>query len=132
MNQEIKPEDYLGIEFSKFQSRMRQLALSSPKEYFELQSKVSETAKDQAVKSMYKTIFELLRNGKSYDPATGATDDIDAKLGKIGMSTQIVNQLALNISSTLNDFIDEEIIEKILPTSYTKIAELKTSLQAQK
>ena len=77
---------------------------------------------------MYKTIYNFLRNGQSLggDDISESAVPPAEKLGIVGMPTQLINQEALNITSTLNDFIDD-LVEKILPTNYTKLAEAKTA-----
>ncbi len=133
MNQIIDPEDYLGLQYQKFQSTIRQKALSDPKGYFAIQQAVISSLKTQLVKDMYKTIYNFLRNGQSLggDDISESAIPPAEKLGIVGMPTQLINQEALNITSTLNDFIDD-LVEKILPTNYTKLAEAKTAIQAQK
>jgi hypothetical protein len=135
----IDPENYLSIEFNKFQSQMRQLALSDPKNYFALQQKVSTDLKTAAVKNLYATIYWFMKegtkataDGKSDTSGTGAIiKDSAGTVYRPSYPVQKINQEALDITNTLNEYLDD-LIEKIIPTSFTKIAEIKSVVNAQK
>ena len=63
----LETDDVLGFTCAEYVSKVRGLALSKPSEYFELRANVMKKVKSDAVKNLYKSIFNVLSRGTDVD-----------------------------------------------------------------
>ena len=121
-NFKINTSDYLGIEHEAYKTKLFQLALTKPDDYFKLREEGFSKVKGDAVANQYDVYYNLLSEGKD---STGAHIVIGAdfqKLFKPCVPLQETNQFALKASKTI-DAICEEAIEMLIPMDYKEIAE---------
>ena len=123
-NFRIDTGDYLGIEHEAYKTKLFQLALTDPDEYFKLREKVLEIVKKDAVSNQYDVYYNLLSEGKTSGgiPIVNALGQKYVKLFKPCVPLQETNQFALKASKTI-DAICEEAIELLIPMDYKDIAE---------
>ena len=104
----------LSIEFQSFSRKARNLALSNPKKYGEVQDKLSESLRSATAKNLYKIVYEFLKKG-NIPTAVGAFDTIDnvvgaVALGPIGYPEERLVQIALNLTETVDKELDKLIL----------------------
>ena len=120
-NFKIDTGDYLGIEHEAYKTRLFQLALTKPDDYFKLRELVLEKVKRDAVATQYDVYYNLLSEGtNSLGGPIVATKY--QQLFKPCVPLQETNQFALKASKTI-DAICEEAIEMLIPMDYKDIAE---------
>ena len=104
----------LSIEFQTFSRKARNLALSNPKKYGEVQDKLSESLRSVTAKNLYKIVYEFLKKG-NIPSAAGAFNSIDTivgdiALGPIGYPEERLVQIALNLTETVDKELDKLIL----------------------
>ena len=103
----------LSIEFQTFSRKARNLALSNPKKYGEVQDQLSVSLRSATAKNLYKIVYEFLKKGNI--PTAAAFDTIDnvvggINLGPIGYPEERLVQIALNLTETVDKELDKLIL----------------------
>ena len=103
----------LSIVFQTFSRKARNLALSNPKKYGEVQDKLSESLRSATAKNLYKIVYEFLKkgnipNGAAFDKIDTIVGDIT--LGPIGYPEERLVQIALNLTETVDKELDKLIL----------------------
>ena len=122
-NFKIDTGDYLGIAHEAYKTRLFQLALTKPDDYFKLREEVLAKVKRDAVATQYDVYYNLLSEGT--DSNGGPLVTVNTSLApyfKPCVPLQETNQFALKASKTI-DAICEEAIEMLIPMDYKEIAE---------
>ena len=119
-NFKINTSDYLGMNHEAYKTRLFQLALTQPDDYFKLRELVLERVKTDAVSNQYDVFYNLLSEGTSSENAPIVPEF--AGLFKPSVPLQETNQFALKASKTI-DAICEEAVEMLIPMDYKEIAE---------
>ena len=120
-NFKINTSDYLGIEHEAYKTRLFQLALTKPDDYFKLREEVLEKVKRDAVEIQYEVYYNLLSEGTDSTGGPIVSTPYQA-IFKPCVPLQETNQFALKASKTI-DAICEEAIEMLIPMDYKEIAE---------
>ena len=102
----LETDDVLGFAYAEYISKIRGLALSKPSEYFELRATVMKTVKRDAVKNLYKSIFNVLSKG---------TDVEDRHIGRLGQDLipaypkNKINDYSIEVAAYLGDSLNKVI-----------------------
>ena len=115
MDFKVDTNNYLGYEFQSWQRQQYALALSKPNLYFENREKIISSIRDNAVKNVYKTLYNILSNGTNLEDQT-----IIKPPPKYPQ--QLISQIALEASQTMQEIM-ERAVELLLPADFKKIAE---------
>ena len=126
-NQLINVNDVLGLQYQTYRKSLYSISLSKPSTYYELQEKVTSQIKTKLVSSLYKDIYELLRYGKIDEVSIFINN---GTIPPPGVPSVKVNQLAMSITQTLDNFCDE-LIELILPKSFLSLADGRMRVQSE-
>ena len=119
------PNDVLGLQYTKYKSSLYSESLSKPSSYFKLKQELEDLLKERLVGDMYKVVYQLLRYGTiDTEHVCGYTDDAKNFPRIPGVPSAKVNELSLQITATLNDFMDN-IISILMPPSFLQLAESK-------
>ena len=120
-NFKINTSDYLGIAHEAYKTKLFQLALTKPDDYFKLREQVLATVKRDAVATQYDVYYNLLSEGKT-SHGFPIVETRFQDIFKPCVPLQETNQFALKASKTI-DAICEEAIEMLIPMDYKDIAE---------
>ena len=123
----INVNDVLGLQYQRYRKALYSISLSKPSVYYELQERVTNDIKKKLVSTMYKDIYQLLRFGK-----IGANNIFEKhkEVPPPGLPSAKVNNLAMSITQTLDNFCDE-LIELILPKSFLSLADGRLRVQSE-
>ena len=118
----------LGIEFDFFVNKLRALALAKPSEYFELKEAVTKSVKADAIRNLYKTLFNVLSLGVNHE------GNPIHKLGTPGFAphypSQLINSICLAASSDLNDHLNK-VLTILLPDDLATLADKKIEIKGR-
>ena len=116
------PSDLLSLDYNKYLNSVYSLSLSSPATYFSLRQKCEDALIDSVLTDLYEKIYTVLRegtiNGKS------VTQDKYP-----GHPSNITNELCLSITSSLQRFLIDEVLEKLFPKNNLSLASSKMIAQ---
>jgi hypothetical protein len=119
----LDPSRYLGLEYNKYKSAVYKLALTDAEKYYTLRSKVETELQTNAIKDLYDTIYKVLSEG---------TNDIRVDVGvKPNVSLQTINEICLSACETLNEIIQKEVLERLLPIDYNEIMNKRLAEKGQ-
>ena len=115
----------LNIEFDKFQRKARNLALSNPKKYGEVQEKVNDKMRNAAVKGLYELLYRFMYDGelKTGEAFDTIDKDVGVELGPVRLPESEIRQIAINISNMLDKEI-VKIIDMVLPDPLSKLKDV--------
>ena len=121
-------ENSLGLKYNEYVNQIRALALAKPSDYFKMKAAVMKSVKSDAISDLYKTLFNILSLGKSKGGA-----NID-KMGTAGFEpcypSQLINALALDAASTLNDHLNK-VLDIILPDDFESLAAKRIEIKGK-
>jgi hypothetical protein len=111
----IDPTRYIGLSYNKFRSDLYAQALTDPKAYYKLRQDVEEKLQFQAIGKLYDVLYNCLGEGTDADGvALGFNLPPSVPLQKI-------NEICLSAATTLNEIIEKEVLELLLPLNFEKI-----------
>ena len=117
---EVDTNDYLGFKYEEYRNEMYALALSKPSDYFKLRKDVLGKVKNEAIKDIYSSFFNVLSLGR--DRAGRVPIVVSGGLEyQPGYPQQEVSKIALKAARTLDSLLDE-VINIILPADFKKLA----------
>ena len=127
------PNDVLNLQYKKYKNSLYSQSLSKPSEYFQLRGTMSDTLKEAIVSDLYLTIYNLLRKGFIMKGTTkvkvcGLNADLTDR--EPGYPSAEVNKLSLQITATLDDFM-EEVINILMPPSFLALADNKLQIKSE-
>ena len=118
----------LGVEFDAYCNCLRALALSKPAEYFTMKEAVVKSVKADAIKNLYKTLFNVMSLGTDFQG-----NSIN-KLGTVGFQphypSQLINTICLSAASDLNDHLNK-VLDIILPDDFEKLADRRIEIKGK-
>jgi hypothetical protein len=117
-NLRIDPNIYLGLSYSKFRNEIFKQALVNPSGYYDLRSKCEKELQTEAIKNLYDVIYFTLSKGTTGD----GTGDLGFPCEPC-VPIQKINEIALSACETLNQILQDEILELLLPLDYNKLME---------
>lgn len=119
---------YLGHNYNLFRDKLFSLAIGSPSQYFSLREEVVKKVKEQAVKNLYETIFDIMVHGE-VDGAAIEVAGVDFEFVP-NVPPQKVNEMSLSAAKTLDKILDD-ILEIICPLDYKSIASKRLSMHGE-
>ena len=129
---QLDTNDVLGFAYQEYVSEVRALALSRPAEYFQLRKEVLKQVKNDAVGTLYKTLFAVLSKGETLTGGIIGTGTVH--LGRDGLHpsypSQKINDFCIQVASDLADRINRAI-DIILPDDFEKLAAGKLNLKGR-
>ena len=117
----VDPSNYLGHNYSSFKNGLYKLALTNPSAYYDLREKVLQSVKKDAINEIYKTVFNLLSEGK--DKNGNVLFSILSQ-PKVSYPSQKINEVSLGFSATLDEMV-QEIVELLIPVDFNTIVNKK-------
>ena len=131
---ELNPNNLSGSQFRVFKNRMSAMALQTPGKYHILKGYVTEKLEQELIDDIYKIVRNFMSKGKLKDgtdivvPLTyeGNTGSV-IKLGPVNYPHNKVNNAALSLVNVVMGEI-ESIIECVLPSDYSKLANSRLAL----
>ena len=125
------PNDVLGLQDKKYQSSLYSESLRKPSEYFKLKQDLEDKLKEKLVGDMNKVVYSLLRYGVVGDDHVCGYTDATKNIPRIpGVPSSRVNELSMQITATLNDFMNE-IIAILMPPSFLQLAESELTIKSE-
>ena len=131
-NFKIDTSNYLGISHSTYKNRLLEIALTQPAQYFKIRENVLKNVKENAIKNMYDTFYNVMSSGK-IGGTNAATGDLTVDANTIfvpAYPNQKITEFALGAAKTL-DAICDECIEIILPINYKDLAESRLARKGE-
>ena len=129
------PNDVLNLQCKKYKNSLYSQSLAKPSEYIKLRGDLSDQLKEKMVSEFYLTIYNLsdyrhgfIINGTTKVKVCGKDANNEDRIP--GYASAEVNELSLQITATLDDFM-EECINILMPTSFISLAETKLALKSE-
>jgi DNA-binding protein Fis len=126
---QIDTSNYLGINNSSFKNNLYKCALSTPSVYFDTRQNVIETVKRDALKQLYKTIYDLMLNGTDQNGVFLFLKDSKGRDVKPGIAIHTINNFALSATQTMENILDDLVEEYLMPINFDSILNRKFSQQ---
>ena len=119
--QEVDVLNHFGTNHDAYKSELYKFALTKPSEYFDLRKKVLNSVKNDAIKNLYKTIYNLMLSGKDIagNPVIIAADKLEPQV-----PVNKINNFALSAVATMTEIVDD-MIEMLLPLEINNILTAK-------
>ena len=117
----VDPSNFQGHQYSQYKNYLMSTALTTPSEYYKLQSNVIEQLNVQIAKSIYKQLFLLLTKGV-------LPDNSKMKLNGVELNPAFPSQAAADFCIDAANTIDKIIrdaTEVILPVSHLDVAKMQ-------
>ena len=117
----VDPSNFQGHQYSQYKNYLMSTALTTPSEYYKLQSNVIEQLNVQIAKSIYKQLFLLLTKGV-------LPDSSKMKLNGVELNPAFPSQAAADFCIDAAITIDKTIrdaTEVILPASHLDVAKMQ-------
>ena len=116
------PSDLLSIDYNKYKNSVYALSLSEPALYFSLREKCENALIDSVLTDLYNKIYTVLREGKI--DGNSVTGDRFC-----GFPSNLTNEICLSVSSSLQRFLIDEVLEKLFPQNNLSLASSKLIAQ---
>ena len=112
------PNDLLSLDYNKYKNSVYALSLSQPAEYFRLREECENALIDSVLTDLYEKIYTVLRDGKINKKTV--TDNRFP-----GHPSNLTNELCLSVTSSLQRFLVDEVLEKLFPANNLSLASSK-------
>ena len=116
------PSDLLSLDYNKYLNSVYSMSLSSPALYFSTRQKCEDELIDSVLTNLYEKIYTVLREGKINEKSV--TGDRYP-----GHPSNLTNELCLSITSSLQRFLIDEVLEKLFPKNNLSLAGSKMIAQ---
>ena len=116
------PSDLLSLDYNKYKNSVYALSLSQPAEYFRLREECENALIDSVLTDLYEKIYTVLREGKINKKSV--TDNRFP-----GHPSNLTNELCLSVTSSLQRFLVDEVLEKLFPANNLSLASSKLIAQ---
>ena len=116
----VDPSNFQGHRYSQYKNILMSKAMTTPSEYYDLQSRVIDQLNVQIAKTIYKPLFLLLTKGILPDKS-------QLKIGNQNLNPAFPSQTAADFCIDAANTIDKIIsdaVEVILPASHLDIARM--------
>ena len=117
----VDPSNFQGHQYSQYKNYLMSVALTTPSEYYKLQSNVIEQLNVQIAKLIYKQLFLLLTKGLLPD---GNPMKIDGKSINPSFPSQSAADFCISAANTIDKII-RDATEVILPASHLDVAKMQ-------
>ena len=117
----VDPANFQGHQYNQYKNILMSKAMTTPSEYYDLQTKVIDQLNVQIAKTIYKQLFLLLTKGK-------LPDNSQLKIGSTNLNPAFPSQTAADFCIDAANTIDKIIsdaVEVILPASHLDIARMQ-------
>ena len=117
----VDPSNFQGLQYSQYKNILMSKAMTTPSEYYDLQSRVIDQLNVQIAKTIYKQLFLLLTKGILPDKS-------QLKIGNQNLNPAFPSQTAADFCIDAANTIDKIIsdaVEVILPASHLDIARMQ-------
>ena len=117
----VDPSNFQGHQYSQYKNILMSKAMTTPSEYYDLQTNVIEQLNVQIAKTIYKQLFLLLTKGL-------LPDGTPLKIGNTKLNPAFPSQTAADFCIDASNTIDKIIsdaVEVILPASHLDIARMQ-------
>ena len=117
----VDPSNFQGHQYSQYKNILMSKAMTTPSEYYDLQTKVIEQLNVQIAKTIYKQLFLLLTKGLLPDgtPLTIGNTKLNP-----AFPSQTAADFCIDASNTIDKIISDAV-EVILPASHLDIARMQ-------
>ena len=117
----VDPSNFQGHQYSQYKNYLMSVALTTPSEYYKLQTDVIEQLNVKIAKLIYKQLFLLLTKGILPD---GTSMTIGTKPLNPAFPSQAVADFCIDAANTIDKII-RDATEVILPASHLDVAEMQ-------
>ena len=117
------PNDLLSLDYNKYKNSVYALSLSQPAEYFRLREECENALIDSVITDLYEKIYTVLRDGKIKSIGSVTGDRY------VGHPSNLTNELCLSVTSSLQRFLIDEVLEKLFPANNLSLASSKLIAQ---
>ena len=116
------PNDLLSLDYNKYKNSVYALSLAQPSQYFKLREECENALIDSVLTDLYDKIYTVLRDGKINNKTV--TDDRFP-----GHPSNLTNEICLSVTSSLQRFLIDEVLEKLFPANNLSLASAKLIAQ---
>jgi len=124
----VNTSNYLGISHNNYKNNLLQMALTNTDKYFKLRSIVVKKVKEDAIRQMYETFYNVMTRGTDLAgnpiaPNIQVEDELGANVAVFQPEypEQKVCEFALGCTRTL-EALCEECVQIIMPADYRELA----------
>ena len=117
----VDPSNFQGHQYSQYKNYLMSVALTTPSEYYKLQTDVIEQLNVKIAKLIYKQLFLLLTKGQLPDgtPMKIGTKDLNP-----AFPSQAAADFCIDAANTIDKII-RDATEVILPASHLDVAKMQ-------
>ena len=117
----VDPSNFQGHQYSQYKNYLMSVALTTPSEYYKLQTDVIEQLNVKIAKLIYKQLFLLLTKGILPDgtPMKIGTKDLNP-----AFPSQAAADFCIDAANTIDKII-RDATEVILPASHLDVAKMQ-------
>ena len=116
------PNDLLSLDYNKYKNSVYALSLAQPSQYFKLREECENALIDSVLTDLYDKIYTVLRDGK-INNKTVTADRFP------GHPSNLTNEICLSVTSSLQRFLIDEVLEKLFPANNLSLASAKLIAQ---
>jgi hypothetical protein len=113
--------NFLGNKYSSYKNTVLQHSIADPSGFLKMREEVIDKIKTSVVSHFYENIFSILSMGQLAnsrgEPDGSSLVTINNVGQKVSYPKQEINNLAVSIASTIDDFLDK-ICDIVIPTDY--------------
>ena len=117
----VDPSNFQGHQYSQYKNILMSKAMTTPSEYYDLQTNVIEQLNVQIAKTIYKQLFLLLTKGYLPD---GSQLSIGGTALNPAFPSQSAADFCIDAANTIDKII-RDATEVILPASHLDIARMQ-------
>ena len=107
-----------GVQFELAKSKLLQLALKNPEEYYKIREVVLEKALTGITEELHKKLYFIMTAGTD---ATGAPIVTSVAGWSPSLPNGVADDIAYSVAKSLMDTIQREVVDVILPESILDI-----------
>jgi len=116
---DIKPENYLSIQYEEYLNRVEEMAIRDTSTFFAMKNQMIKVVKSKLTTLIFEFVKDLLTTGTT----TGMGDKyiyngitkVDKTLFQPRYPAQEINNVALSLVNTINQFLDQSVCEILMP-----------------
>ena len=114
-------ENFLGSEFAAYKDELYTLSISQPSQYAKLRATVMREVRGDMVKNMYKTLYDIMLNGKVNGRDVIKTTGPGAKTYVPSIPKPQINKFAVSSAEAIDEIL-VALMDTLLPKPFSDTA----------
>ena len=115
----IKPENYLSIEYEEYLNRVEEMAIRDTSTFFAMKNQMIKAVKSNLTIIIFEFVKDLLTTGTTKGMGNqyiyNGIKNVDSTKFQPRYPAQEINNVALSLVNTINQFLDQSVCEILMP-----------------